>query len=150
MIGSFTVHLTLLPPSASGGAPSILQNLELYLARHLQRLECLRRQLRLQVLRPPSKPAELQRSAAGAHRQHSARQHSARQHSAQLQENQQSSCLYRKQIEVSLGSPIWDWVVGSAMIYRPKMRPYACRCWDSGYTRLKAPAGTSSNMCTVE
>ena len=90
MIGSCTVHLTLLPPSASGGAPGILQIL--YLARHLQRLECLRRQLRLQVLRPPSKPAELQRSAARTHRQHS----------VQLQEIQQGSCL---QIEVSLGSP---------------------------------------------
>ena len=48
-------------------------------------------------------------------------QHVARrQHLAQLQESQQTFCLYQKQFEVDLGSPTWSWVVGSVKAYHPK------------------------------
>ena len=48
-------------------------------------------------------------------------QHIARrQHIAQLQQSQQTLCLYQKQVGVSLGSPTWSWVVSSGMTYHPK------------------------------
>ena len=43
-----------------------------------------------------------------------------RQHLAQLQESQQIFCLYQTQVEVGLGSPTWNWVVGSGKAYHPK------------------------------
>lgn len=49
-----------------------------------------------------------------------ARHIARRQHLAQLQDSQQTFCLYHKQVEVSHGSPTWSWVIGSLKAYHPK------------------------------